>query len=147
MKASSSNSFDNDKERLKQILSDFRYLISSVLEEGKDNKGEFLFVKELFPFIKNAWKYVEGNFDDVFDRLKKVEEDKLTQHGLTGAQLEFKEKIIRWIKDKFKKVGGKSLFRRLLDTIEPILDSIMSAIGAGGAIREFKESMKNSIDD
>ena len=137
----------DDKKKLERFLQSFQKFILETVENGKDVKGEFLFEKKLFSYIRKASKEVEGYFDYALILLDKVEEADLVSHGLTGQQLNLKLAVVNWVAGKFNKIGGKSLFRRLLATLDTLLTSLLSAIGVGEALSEFKDSIKNSTSD
>ncbi len=142
-----SSSYNDDKEKIIRFLFEVRRFLSLVLETGEDSKGKFLFIKELHSSLRETWVVVEPYFDVAIGNSRNVTKDRLVQHGLVGIQLDMKIEIFNFMKRKYKSVGGKSILRRLFDAIDTLLESILAAIGVGGAISEFKDSVKNSIDD
>lgn len=141
------SSFNDDKEKIIKFLIEIKQFLSSVLETEKDAKGNFLFFKELHPILKKTWEVVEPYFVLVVNESRNVTKEQLVHHGLIGIQLDLKIEIFDFMKHKYKILGSKSVLRRLFDAIDTLLESILAAIGVGGAISEFKDSVKNSIDD
>ncbi len=136
-----------DRNTLLSFLQFYQKFLSELLETGRDAKGDFLFVKELFQPIKMAWEEMDNHFNMAATALKNVSDDRLVMYGLYGEQLKLKIAVLARANNKFTKFGGKSLLRRLLDTIDNLLGSILGAIGVGDALAEVKDSIKDSIDD
>ena len=97
--------------------------------------------------MKEAWTEVQPQFLLIDLGLQQASEEVLQEHGLTGAQQRFK---FLTIVEKFRRFwgqGGKEVLKWLLEAIDNILDSILEAIGASGAVKEIKEGIKHAIFD
>lgn len=138
---------DDNRAKLLWFLKFYRTIISELLETGRDVNGRLLFIKELYPLIKGAWKELDNHFSVATTLLMNVPDDRLLMYGLYGAQLDLKISIVTRATEMFRTQGGKSFLRRLLDAIDNLLGSILSAIGAGDALAEVKDCVKDSIDD
>ena len=92
---------------------------------------------------QGAWTDVHPQFDDVAERLNDERLDEnLAQHGLYGAQLRFKLYVVhRWFS---RWLARTAPLRHLLKVVDDLLDSILAAVGAGGAISEFKKAVEES---
>jgi hypothetical protein len=77
-------------------------------------------------------------------RLTKSEID---DHGLDGAQLRFKLAVVRFLHTRYRAVPGIGRLRRLIESIDTLLKSILGALGAGEGIKEIKEYIEHSLAD
>jgi hypothetical protein len=75
-----------------------------------------------------------------------LSEQAIEDHGLYGAQLGFKLRVIRFFHDGYLS-AGKSALRGLLGAIDTLLGSILSALHAGEGIKEIKEYIEHSLSD
>lgn len=137
----------SNREYIKQFLEALRDLLLGVVSEGRDAKGAELFFPELLPHLRDG----AGNLPVHIDRLKSavddIPADRIEDHALDGPEFLMKIRIVRFFADRFGQYGGIIPFRRLLDTLESLLDSIIDAAGTGGAIKEYKEFVRNSLQD
>jgi hypothetical protein len=107
-----------------------------------------LFEPELLSDMRAAWAEVENadHFANIQRRIRDVtDQTTWTDHGLNGQQLRFKLAVIRFFHQRYIAIGGRRLLKKLLDIIDDLLDSILEAIGAGGAISEIKDFIKDSV--
>jgi hypothetical protein len=109
-----------------------------------------LFWKDLLPRMRQAWGELErqGDFRKVERQIQQIEpgDRRWRDHGLRGRQLAFKLAVIRFLQGRYYLLG-KSILRKLLDTIDDLLKSILDAVGGGRGILELKDFIKHSIDD
>jgi len=134
-------------DRLGQFLKGTSEVLDSLVRKGKDPLGRSIFVPELLKPMQDAWSELGPAFSVATKAVTKVSAERLIEHGLDGKQLDFKLRVVDWISGQFHRLGGAKLLNRLLDAIENLLDSIIDVSGAGGAIREFKEGMKSSVQE
>ena len=85
-----------------------------------------------------------GHFDRLRERIPEIPKENVVDHALEGPQLTMKLRIVRYFADNFQELGGVSVFKRLLDSLEGLLDSIIDASGTGGAVKEFKDFVRSS---
>ena len=111
-----------------------------------DSAYDGLFVPDLRDLAREAWREMMDDrlFQTVHNRLGESSEDRLRSHGLYGNQLRFKWRVVahwlaRW------RDGG--LLRDFIDVVDDLLESILSAAGAGGAIKEIKDFIGSSTAD
>ena len=137
----------SDLDLMKLFLDALRDLLLGIVKEGRDRQGQELFFPELLPLLRDGL----GNLDNHVDRLKsavgEISEERVADHALEGAEFRMKIRIVRFFSDRFERMGGVWPFRRLLDTLEGLLDSIIDAAGTGGAIKEYKDFVRNSTRD
>lgn len=75
-----------------------------------------------------------------------IRDSLLISHGLVGRPMKFKLKVVASVSDAWERVRGqfsiRDWFKRVLDAIDAILDSLIDAAsGAGGIIKEFKDAL------
>jgi hypothetical protein len=84
--------------------------------------------------------------DELLKAIPDIGSDSLRQHGLVGDAVRFKYKVIEklarsWRRYKKRLTVGHT-FRSLFEAIDALLDSLIDAAGgAGGLIKEFKDTM------
>lgn len=145
--SSGSRGGQGDRARLAEFLRNTQQFISNTVETGTDPNGNYLFYDELRPVMRAAWEEVREHFDRAYGALQEVSDNRLWLHGLTGSQLGFKLGVVNWIGQRYARLDGKSLFRKLIDAIDTLLESILDALGVGGAISEFKDAMRDAVED
>ena len=123
-------------------------LLGEVVKKPTDHFGNQLFADELLIPMQGAFKEMPQHFDSLYEAVAKLEDapredDPINEHGLGGMQLRFKLAVVARAEKTYRDVGGFFKLRRLLGALEPFLDSLMAAVGVGGAIREFKDGVGN----
>jgi len=78
--------------------------------------------------------------------IPQIPNTQLIAHGLSGRPLNFKFRVIVSIDSKWERLTGqlsiREWFKKMVDAIDAVLDSIINAAGgAGGIIKEFKDSL------
>jgi hypothetical protein len=78
--------------------------------------------------------------------IPQISQAKVYQHGLEGRPLNFKLQVINTIANQLhmakKHFSVRSSFKKLMDAIDALLDSIIDAAGgAEGVIKEFKDTL------
>ena len=129
---------------LEQFVEATREFLLGLVTNGTDSRGTFLFVDDLFPLLKEAWPGVDAHFQAAIEKIPKIEDEQLDRHALRGPQLQLKLRIVSYFAERFRQVGGLQLLFRLIDAIEALLDSILDAASVGGAIKEYKQGVKNA---
>ena len=135
------NGFDDPRPTLIAFVRGLEDFLGEIVETGRDPLGEPLFWPELFEEMRPAWNEVREHFPRVIQRLGDISPGQIFEHGLGGRQLRFKKK------QKCKNCEGKGLLKKIIDILDDLLDSILDAIGGGGAIKEFKDFVKDSVED
>ena len=80
------------------------------------------------------------------DKIKNIKNQALVRHGLIRRPARFKFRVLNAIEKRWQRVRkqGKirGWFKRIVDAIDAILDSLIEAAGgAGGLIKEFKDAL------
>jgi hypothetical protein len=80
------------------------------------------------------------------DRIEGIRNQALIRHGLVGRPARFKFQVLNVIANRWERVKKRGRirgwFKRIVDGIDAILDSLIEAAGgAGGLIKEFKDSL------
>lgn len=67
--------------------------------------------------------------------------------GLYGAQLSLKLSLFDHFRSRFLEFGGRRWFKKLIDIIDDLLNSITAATGIDEALKELKELLGHASDD
>jgi hypothetical protein len=138
----------NERERIQQFLSDVYRLLADVVETGRDPNGNTLISdRDVQRELRAAWADSGQYFESVHSVVAEVSERSLQEHGLYGNQLGAKFTVTGRHWTRFLSKGGGRLFRKLIEVIDDLLDSILQALGASGAISELKDLVKNATDE
>ena len=81
-----------------------------------------------------------GEYERLLDLVRALAAAQMTRHGLAGAQLGIKRETIRLTEQRFVAHPSGRLFRRLLQALDVLLDSILAATGGGSALKELKDT-------
>ena len=138
------------REILIKFLDGLYDVLSETLETGRGPSGPnapFLFIDSLFQDVRDAW--FEGR-EEVFrlsGAVGELSSDKLAEHQLAGSPLKAKiNTVLHWY-SQFVQNSAPGIFRRLLKSINTLLNSLIEATGVGGVIHELKGTVEDSIDD
>ena len=154
---------EDPRDRVGEFLDKLQTDLKWVVENSEDVLVGYS--QEFYGNLYSAFEEVGMMFDRARRSLSNQEEvtfDDLSEHGLVGSQLDLKlgaveshreavkiiqdnEDEIRQLEDpiRVKLIGNvlRSYFRKL----ERFLESVLDAIGAPGAIAEFKDLIEQSI--
>lgn len=137
----------SDQERLSRFVYDVGILLDHLVQSGTDVHGDQVLSENLLPYANAAWQQaVAQRVHNVRFDLREANENRLARHGLLGIELEFKLRALEAIWDRYLTQGGGQLLKKVLDIIDDVLQSILEAIGASGALDEFKSVLTNSIE-
>lgn len=134
----------NDSQLRTAFLAGVYELLQEVAQTGADPKGKPLFEEGMRDFMGPAWMEVQDSFVQLQSKAANLPDEEVVRHGLGGDQLRFKLAATSMRERIYREVAGAGPFRWLLDTLEGLLDSIIDAAGVGGAVKEFKEAVRNS---
>ena len=136
-----------DRNLLISFLNAVYELLAQAVETTRDPLGGELFVEELIGPMQAAFPELREYFGRVEAAVRELPNVRMIEHGLTGPQLRFKLAGVSYRDGIYRQLGRIFHFKGLLDTLEALLDSILDAAGIGGAIKEFKEAVRNSTRD
>jgi len=137
---------DDDRAALRRFIAGVRVFLDKLVTERIDPTGAPLFFSN-FPvdLMIDAWDEARPTFDNVDAALGDASGDDLRQHGLFGKQLRFKLGVVRFLHNRYVKVG-KKILGPLLAAIDSVLDSILDVVGVGKAAKEIKECIGAGIE-
>ncbi len=142
----------DDREALKDFLVRLRALLDYLADDP-----EGLFRPELRPLVAAAWKEVveTRRFEELESAIDSGEYDqKMVEHGLHGAQLEFKIATFDSYLGDVREAGAKQFFRgvRLREAVPDalqagnvIVDSVAAFVPPVGLIKEFKMGVEAAV--
>jgi hypothetical protein len=136
----------------RSVLGDFLWelkkFLGELVSQGTDEQGSQLFIPSLRGRMQEAWSefVAENHIENATSSIANLSDTNIQNNGLRGRQLQFKLAVINFFNQRYIAVG-KSIIRKLLDILDDLLRSILSAIGGGEAISEIKDFIKDSLDD
>jgi len=91
--------------------------------------------------------HIKGHGIDVLKgEIYEIEDDCIEDHGLAGDPLLFKFKVLYAVEQRRLHIRGYASkikwFKKMVDAIDAVLDSIVSVTGTGGTIKEFKDALR-----
>ena len=118
-------------------------------DEVDDETVRLLILEDMVEPLKYAWNEFlsDFNLDESRESIFATEDDALQNHGLYGNQLSAKLRLVALRKERFFAKKKKKFLLWLLDAIDTVLKSIISATGIDAALEELKEMLRNSIDE
>ncbi|WP_442577552.1 hypothetical protein ACSBOB_18420 [Mesorhizobium sp. ASY16-5R] len=144
-----------DIERLDRFLVELENFLTDVVKTGEDSRGTKLILKRLMPAMQNAWNAVgespanqaTARFANLRNRLKDTSSQTREDHGLTGSSLKFKLDVISHWTGVYNLFGGSRWFEKIIDLIDTLFESLIDAVGAGGALAELKDFILGCVDE
>jgi hypothetical protein len=136
----------------RKYLADFIFWLKDFFLEVEGNMNEMtdsgpLFEREQIEFFPHAFREVAGNghFHRAHEMIFSASTQTIEDHGLYGNQLNWKLFNINFSFRRYLQGRSAALFEKLLTCIDTLLDSILSAIPLGSAIKELKEALLGSV--
>ena len=140
-----------DAEKRRDFLLWVRKTLGHLVEEA-DREYWRVFVPDLIGPMEDAWGEVEPQFEVLADSAADLAPGQVVRHGLGGAQLDFKLATVRYWAQRFidqqsiaLNRAAKGILRWLLNAINTLLTSLASAVGAGTALQEMKDAIRDAI--
>ena len=134
--------YDDDRDALVDFLIQVKRFIWAVAFDRYLDQHEWASFEgdDLKLFQDAALEYREsGNFELIIARVRQMSDRRLALHGLTARQLFAKRTMIRRSEQRFLDRPSGRLFRRFLQAVDVLLDSILNAVPAGTALSELKD--------
>jgi hypothetical protein len=138
------------REELRLFVRDVRHFLFYVLVD-KRNFG-FLWEQNpiLFDLAMETMRFdiAEGAGLELDRAIDEISNYQIRSHGLEGRPLRFKFQVLNTIANQWDSIGDalsvREWFKKIIDAIDAILDSLIDAAdGAGGIIKEFKETLSS----
>lgn len=147
------------REELSLFVRNVRTFLDFVLVEGEQ---DFDFLWAGSPDLKGlalaTFRYdiAEGAGLELDHAIDEISETRLITHGLIGRPLQFKFRVLDSIANQWpdmqqvrdwrgrfrRQLSIREWFKKIIDAIDAILDSLIDAAGgAGGLIKEFKDAL------
>jgi hypothetical protein len=142
---------EDPRETLRSFIEALRQFLDELILEGRDPRGEPLFHDALRAYMRPAWEEGRPLFAEVVDAIRsrdgrsRLSNEAILSRGLWGAQLRFKLSVFRYLHGRYLTLG-KGALRRLLEAIDTLLSSIVSAIGGAEGIKEIQQYIEHSLD-
>src|SRR5262249_19103576 len=109
--------------------------------------SQVLFPQKYRQAIKDAWDQAKGWINAFLPAWQKVPQQKKSDAGLHGKQLDLKLAGLSGAWDRFVKKGTVRLLKKLLSWINTILGSIASVVPGGEALKELKDALEKLIEE
>lgn len=138
------------REELALFVQDIRHFLLHVLEDKRN--FDFLWNKNphLLDLAMETMRYdiVEGAGLELDRAIYDISNRQIQLHGLEGRPLRFKFQVLNSIANQWDSIREslsiREWFKKLIDAIDAILDSLIDAAGgAGGIIKEFKDALSS----
>jgi hypothetical protein len=133
-----------DRDELRAFVYELWDLLRTIVEDGR-------FIPEGWADdVKGAWASVQGRFAQLILSLDgtNIPWTALDDHGLTGPELHLKRRGWRARIFAFGRRINRRWVRSALRWADMLLDSLAIVFPVpAGAIKEFKESLENLIED
>lgn len=142
------DSRDPGTQELIMFVRDLKHFLITVLEDDVN----FSFLWETNPSLQGMgletyrFDISEGGAEELIRAIPKIDPETIRQHGLKGRPLRFKFHVINTIANQWESLKGelsiRNWFKKLIDAIDALLDSLIDATGGVGAlIKEFKDAL------
>ena len=136
------------RQELGMFIRDVQHFLITVLEDHEN----FGFLWELNPSLHELalqtyrFDVAERGVLELLNAIPEIDQIIIRQHGLEGRPLIFKFHVINAIAVQWESVKEqfsiRAWFKKLIDAIDALLDSLIDAAGgAGGIIKEFKDAL------
>lgn len=151
---------DDDYQKLIRFITGLEKLFVYYFENPRYQGERMIFIPWLFEPLPLVFPLVRERMAMVQKMLEMREyEPQLWQHGLLGIELDAKLVSVQSADTELQRLavnGGMSVeaykkhnwfMKKFIDIIDVPLESLLQAIGAHGAIAEFKQLFGLAIDD
>lgn len=128
-------------------LSGFWWWVRDALASLQSEEYQHLFVPQLINPMRAAWEAAQHHFEVARPFLAEIPPVQIWLHGLHGPELDFKLAAVGYWAERFTANSSATLLRRLLNSIDTLLNSLLDAIGLGGAVQEIKDVIRDAITD
>lgn len=136
-----------DSQKLAEFIRWVEAFLTELVESARSPTGTSLFAEELLGQMRSAWDDAGPEFNRLAEATVSIPEGAVRDHGLSGNQLMFKLATVSRLSGLFRRFGTTSILRRLLNAIDTLLNSILSAVPGGSAASEIKDAIKDAIQE
>ena len=143
----STEKYEDPREVLKTFLNDVVQFLNLVAMREEPNWRP-KFREHLLEPMHAALMPLRSHAERVEGKIEKLSAEQIRDHGLEGPELTFKFSVID---DAYSNRGGGGGWnfwgwKRLIESLDVLLESILSATGAGTGISEMKDYIGLSVD-
>lgn len=138
-----------DREHLKGFVSHvWHWLKDCYTEEGYHGSLAWPFIPidpELVDDARKAWHDFEHDFplERLLEPLDSAPDEVLVAHGLYGAQLHYKLKLVK-VAARKSRAGDRGWKKRFIELVDNLIDSL-NATGLAGGLKELKDALVGSL--
>jgi hypothetical protein len=137
----------DDRRALANFVSEVRWLLGQMLEDR-----ETWFPSDLREPLRSAWEEIQPSFDMATRYLieppdANLLEAQLAHAGLARRQLALKRTRWERARDALRERLTRPVLKRALRWANIILGSLAGIIPGGDAIKEYKESVEQAVED
>jgi hypothetical protein len=132
-----------DRDELRAFVYELWDLLRTIVEDGRFIPNGWA------DDVQGAWVRVQERFAELINSIDgtNIPWNDLDQHGLTGEELRLKRRGWRQRIFAFGRRINRPWVRSALRWANTILESLAAVFPVAGAIKEFKESVENLIED
>jgi hypothetical protein len=132
-----------DRDELRAFVYELWDLLRTIVEDGRFLPNGWA------NDVQGAWVRVQERFAELINSIDgtNIPWNDLDQHGLTGEELRLKRRGWRQRIFAFGRRINRPWVRSALRWANTILESLAAVFPVAGAIKEFKESVENLIED
>ncbi len=135
-------SAQNDGELRREFIEWLR----TALREIVAGRHQDLVVPDLRASIQSLWEAGESRFEGLASAVTDISPRNVERYGVGGQELRSKLEIVAYWWARFLGRGTVEILRRALEAVDTLLESILGALGAGDAIAELKDGIRNALD-
>lgn len=137
---------DDPRNTLVDFMETVRIFLNDIVGSNLDSLGQPILFEELREDVVQAWNDAIEHFHDATKYVMGLGDKHLYEHGLYGAQLRLKTRIVQHFARRYER-QGKRLLKPLLDVIDDLLDSMLEGVPGGGAVKEMKDAIRNCVSE
>ncbi len=134
---------NTDQKLLIMYVDGVEELFRDIREAPVDKDGNLMFIEELINPMMAALEVIWSYFDQMRNRIRRLTEFEVFQHGLSGPQLHYKLLSVRHYKDLYDQVKNAKNLKKLLNIIKSLWQSLLEFKGIGWAVKEILDITKD----
>ena len=135
---------EDPRSALRRFIVDL-YDFLDRLVAGRDDFWRPYWETDLEAPMRAAWAEAEPGMDEILADIDRIPDAAIRRHGLSGSQLRFKFAVINRCYRQPAAGFGIAGFRKLIDALDVLLESILGVIPGGGGVAEIKDYIALSV--
>lgn len=137
---------DNPRRALSNFIGALHDFLDELVRRNRSPLDEPLFWPQLIGELRDIWPHEAQRFAPAARLVFDVSDQVLDDHGLSGPTLNYKLNLVKFWYERYL-TSGKSVLRRLIETINDLLKSYLPAVRANEALAEIKDFIRNALLD